>query len=76
MAKRQLNKNVIGALTAVAVLALVSTVGVASYTAGKKDPQFLAQKAEESRKAGDLKRAKELYGRAFNVGRDAHYLID
>jgi tetratricopeptide (TPR) repeat protein len=76
MATKQLNKNVIGALTVTAIVLSVGAVGVASYAAGKKDPALLAQKAAESETKGDFKRAKELYGRAFTAGKDANFLIE
>lgn len=76
MATKQLNKNVIGALTVAAIVLSVGGVGVASYAAGKKDPALLAQKAAEAETKGDWKRAKELYGRAFTAGKDAKYLIE
>src|SRR5262245_34701498 len=76
MASKQLNKNVIGALTITAIVLSVGAVGVAAYTAGKRDPALLAQKASEAEARSDHKRAKELYSRAFSASKEPAFLLE
>lgn len=76
MAKQELNRNVIGILTIAVMTLVIGTVGVASYSYGKRDPALLAQKAQEAEKAGDIQRAKDLYIRAFRAGLDPKYMME
>lgn len=76
MAKRQLNKNLVGILTATGMIVAVGVVTVATMNAAQKDPTVLARQAQEAEQAGNLRRARELYGRAYNVNHDVQYMIE
>lgn len=75
MAAKKVNKNLVAGLTAAGVVLAVTVVGVAVINAAAKDPQQLAAKAEMRAKAGDLRGARDYYVRAFDVHKEAHYLV-
>lgn len=77
MAKRRVvNKNLVAALTVVGMSLAVGVVALATMKAARRDPQVYAARAAEAEKAGDYRRAAELYGRAFGVNRETRYSID
>lgn len=76
MAKRQVNKNLVGVLTVVGVLLAVGVVTIAAANAARRDPEVLARKAAEAEKSGNARRAMELFGRAYRVNQEVKYLIE
>jgi tetratricopeptide (TPR) repeat protein len=77
MAKRRVvNKNLVAVLTVVGMSLAVGVVALATMKAARRDPQVYALRAAEAEKAGEYRRAAELYGRAFNVNRETKYSID
>lgn len=76
MAEKRLNKNLVGALTVAGMLLAVSVVAVATMNVARKDPKLLASRAAEYEKRGDLKNAIDQFRRAFNVDKEATYLVD
>lgn len=76
MAEKRLNKNLVGGLTIVGMLLAVSVVAVATMNVARKDPQLLATRAAEFEKRGEFKNAIDQFRRAFNVNKEAKYLVD
>ncbi len=76
MAKKRLNKAVIGGLTFTAAVVAIIAVTIVTIQNARRDPQVFAARAEEARKAGNYERAIDLYKRAFDVNKEAKYLID
>ncbi len=76
MAKKQLNKNLVGGLTAAVVVTTVIVVAVATLNAAQRDPELIAAKARAALESNNPKRAMELYGRAFRVNQEVKYLVE
>jgi tetratricopeptide (TPR) repeat protein len=75
MAQKKVNKNLVGGMTAVGMVVLVTVAAVATLNAAQRDPVKIAQRAVEAEKAGNPKRAMQLYGSAFKVNKEAKYLV-
>ena len=76
MAKRRVNTNLVGILTATGIVLAVAVVGVTSMNAARRDPVALAEKAAVHEKAGDLRSAIGALQRAYEVNKEAKYLIE
>ncbi len=76
MARRRLNKNVVGWLTVGGILLSVSVVAVATLNLAKKDPEILAREAAAREKAGDRRRAVALYERAYEPNKEVKYRVE
>lgn len=76
MAKRQVNKNLVGILTVTGVILAVAVVSIATFNAARKDPELLARKAQAALEGGNPRRAMELYGRAFRENKEVKYLLE
>lgn len=74
--RRVVNKNLVAVLTVVGMSLAVGVVALATMKAARRDPQVYAARAAEAEKAGEYRRAAELYGRAFAVNRETKYSID
>lgn len=75
MAQRRLNKKLVAFLTVAGMLLAVVVVTIAAFNASRRDPAVIAEKARAAEARGDLEDAKLKYRQAFEVGRDARYLI-
>lgn len=77
MAKqRRLNKNVIASITAGGIVLAIIVVALATFNAARRDPEMIARKAKAQEEAGDWRRALRLYQNAFNVKKEAKYLLE
>jgi predicted Zn-dependent protease len=76
MAKRRLNKNLVAFLTAAGIILAVVVVGIATLNAARRDPAAVAEKARGLEEAGDLPRAVGLYRRAYDLSKEAKYLLE
>ena len=76
MAKRRLNKNLVGFITAAGIGLAVIVAAIAAINLARRDPAEIALKAQQQEAAGDLERAIRLYQSAFRESKDAKYLIE
>lgn len=77
MAKQtRLNKNVVAALTVVGMLAVVVGVTALTLANRQRDPKMFAERAQKAEKAGELQQAKMFYYKAYNVNKEAPYLLE
>lgn len=78
MAKKRVNKGLVAALTAGAMVLTIGLVGLASIQAAKRDPEIFATKAREMEAVGkpeELMRAADFYRNAYNIRKDPNYVI-
>lgn len=75
MAKRRLNKNVVGALTLCALGAMVVAALVYLNSLHHRDPKYFVALAEAAAARSDWKEAALFYAEAFERGRDSTYLV-
>ena len=75
MARKRLNKTLVGWLTGGAIVLTVAVVAVATYNAARDDPEVLARKAQQADQAGNYERALRYYARAFRASKDGKYLV-
>lgn len=76
MAKKKLNKNLVGMVTVTGMVLAIAVVAVAVYNAANKDPEFYAQKAKQLEEKGDLKRAWQMYLQAYDVNKEVKYSVE
>ena len=76
MAKRRLNKNLVGFITASGIGLAVIVAAIAAINLSRRDPAEIALKAQQQEEAGDLARAIRLYQSAFSESKDPKYLIE
>ena len=76
MAKRQLNKNLVGFLAAGGIFVAVVVVAIAALNASRRDPEAIASRAAAKEQNGDLEDAVRLYKSAYREKSEAKYLIE
>lgn len=76
MPKTRVNKQLIGGLTIAAAIVSVAAVTIVTIQNARRDPAELADKARIAEEAKEYPRAQDLYVRAFNVNKEAKYLVD
>ncbi len=76
MAKKRLNKNLVGFLTAGGIFLAVLVVAIAAFNASRRDPEVIAERGRAALKAGDYERAVRLFQQAYKQESEAKYLIE
>ncbi len=76
MAKKKVNKTLVGSLTAIGFLVVTITGSLVVRSLKRSDPVHWVELAEAAAEEQDWTQAKFYYGRALQVSDDASYLID
>lgn len=70
MAKRRNSKNLVAGLTVAGMVLSIGAVGVVAMQSARRDPAVYVAKAQAAMEKGDLKRAGDLYWRAWATGKE------